>query len=167
MAALAQNSPSHANPIKKRQDEGESPELSNKVRHWDSQDPCEPEKARQKNHHPKSHTAIYSFYGGGSRGLGEGPTKCSPPHTATHSKGNHFPLNPDQVVVLNSQCAKNDTTHLFNFLSKSVLVSTFPSSEIYPGKRASQVQYYNPITPCKTQVFEEKPEARCVSLCSV
>lgn len=69
-------SPESCQPIRKRQNEGESPELSNKVRHWDSQDRYEPEKTKERKHHPKSHTAISSFMGDGSRGLRAGPTKC-------------------------------------------------------------------------------------------
>lgn len=88
--------------------------------------------------------------------------------TSTYSytfKGSHFLLNAYQVLVLNSHCAKNDSGDLLNFLSNSVLVSTLPGRQICSGKRASQLQHYNPITPCMTWVFEEKPKARCVSLC--
>lgn len=89
--------------------------------------------------------------------------------TSTYSstcKGQPISSYVSQALVLNTDCAQNDSICLFNFLSSSVSAFKFPVTEIHSGKRTSQLQCSNPATPCMTWVFEEHPRARCTNLCT-
>lgn len=57
-------------------------------------------------------------------GSGQDHLKSSLPLTTTLSEGNHYSLNDDRVLILNTHCTKNDFLCSFHFLSNFVLVFT-------------------------------------------
>lgn len=118
--------------IKKRQDKGESPELSDKVDHWGWQRkvPTSQRKPDVRGTTPKSYRARYSLHGGGSRRLRAGPSKVLTSNLQLHFRRAIITLLMIIVLILNTCCTKNDFCAICIF-SNFVLVFTFPVTEMY------------------------------------
>lgn len=126
--------------------------------------PASPRKPERGDLVPKVTGAGYYLYGC-CRELRAGQTQA-PASTYSYTfKGQPISSNASQVFMQNTYCAKNDSICLFHFLSNPVPAFTFPVTETRSGKRTSQLQCYNLVTPCMTWVFEEQLRARCAHLC--
>ena len=124
MAALAQNPLSHAKPLRRDRIREKVLNYLTKLTTGTAKVPTSQRKPDRRNISPKATEPDILYMEEAAGGSGQDHLKSSLPLTTTLSEGNHYSLNDDRVLILNTHCTKNDFLCSFHFLSNFVLVFT-------------------------------------------